>query len=102
MVLCSDTSTDMIDMCEMTVTSVKKVTSTNKLNIYPNPAKDVVNIVYNGNEALNLEVTDITGKKIMSQTLKTKTIDVTGLNQGLYFVRLYNQNNDFVQKLVVE
>ena len=101
-VLCSDTAIDMIDMCEMTVTSVKKVATTNQLSIYPNPAKDVVNIVYNGNEALNLEVTDITGKKIMSETLKTKTIDVTGLNQGLYFVRLYNQNNDFVQKLVVE
>lgn len=101
-VLCSDTAIDMIDMCEMTVTSVKKVATTNQLSIYPNPAKDVVNIVYNGNEALNLEVTDITGKKIMSQTLKTKTIDVTGLNQGLYFVRLYNQNNDFIQKLVIE
>lgn len=101
-VLCSDTAIDMIDMCEMTVTSVNKVVATNKLKIYPNPAKDVVNIVYNGNEALNLEVTDITGKKVMSQTLKTKTIDVSTLNQGLYFVRLYNQDDDFVQKLVVE
>lgn len=101
-VLCSDTAIDMIDMCEMTVTSVKKLATTNQLSIYPNPAKDVVNIVYNGNEALNLEVTDITGKKVMSQTLKTKTIDVSTLNQGLYFVRLYNQQNDFVQKLVVE
>lgn len=101
-VLCSDTAIDMIDMCEMTVTSVNKVVATNKLKIYPNPAKDVVNIVYNGNEALNLEVTDITGKRVMSQTLKTKTIDVSTLNQGLYFVHLYNQQNDFVQKLVVE
>jgi hypothetical protein len=101
-VLCSDTAIDMIEMCEMTVTSVNKVVTTNKLKIYPNPAKDVVNIVYNGNEPLNLEVTDITGKKVMSQTLKTKTIDVSTLNQGLYFVRLYNQSNDFVQKLVVE
>ena len=101
-VLCSDTLIDMIDMCEMTVTSVKKVNTINNLKIYPNPAKNTVNIVYNGSEALNLEVTDITGKKVMSQTLKTKTIDVSGLTNGLYFVRLYNQNDDFIQKLVIE
>jgi len=72
------------------------------LSIYPNPAKNTLNIVYNGSEVLNLEVTDITGKKVMSQTLKTKTIDVSGLTNGLYFVRLYNQHDDFVQKLVIE
>lgn len=101
-VLCSDTAIDMIDMCEMTVTSVKKVASTNQLSIYPNPAKTTVNIVYNGSEALNLEVTDITGKKVMSQILKTKTIDVAHLSKGLYLVRLYNQHDDFIQKLVIE
>lgn len=58
--------------------------------------------MYKGSETLNLEVTDITGKKVMSQPLKTKTINISSLNQGLYFVRLYNQNDDFVQKLVVE
>lgn len=103
-VLCSDTAIDMIDMCEMTVTSVKKVATTNQLSIYPNPAKTTVNIVYNGSEALNLEVTDITGKKVMSQNLKsnTKTIDVANLSRGLYLVRLYNQHDDFIQKLVIE
>jgi hypothetical protein len=103
-VLCSDTAIDMIDMCEMTVTSVKKVATTNQLSIYPNPAKTTVNIVYNGSEALNLEATDITGKKVMSQNLKsnTKTIDVANLSRGLYLVRLYNQHDDFIQKLVIE
>jgi PKD repeat protein len=103
-VLCSNDTIDMIDMCEMTITSVKKVSSTNKLSIYPNPAKDLLNIVYNGNETLHLEITDITGKKIMNQTLKTNTkiVDVAGLNKGLYIVRLYNQHDDFVQKLVIE
>lgn len=103
-VLCSNDTIDMIDMCEMTVTSVKKATSTNKLSIYPNPAKNLLNIVYNGNEALHLEITDITGKKVMSQTLKsnTKSIDVAHLSKGLYILRLYNQHDDFVQKLVVE
>lgn len=103
-VLCSNDTIDMIDMCEMTVTSVKKLATTNKLSIYPNPAKDLLNIVYNGNEALHLEITDITGKKIMSQTLKnnTKIVDVAHLNKGLYIVRLYNQHDDFVQKLVIE
>lgn len=103
-VLCSDTAIDMIDMCEMTVTSVKKVATTNQLSIYPNPAKNTLNIVYNGSEALNLEVTDITGKKVMNQSLKsnTKTIDVANLSRGLYLVRLYNQHDDFIQKLVIE
>ena len=103
-VLCSNDTIDMIDMCEMSVVSVKKVSSTNKLSVYPNPAKDLLNIVYNGNETLHLEITDITGKKIMSQTLKnnTKSIDVAHLKKGLYIVRLYNQHDDFVQKLVIE
>jgi PKD repeat protein len=101
-VLCSDTALDMIDMCELTVISVNELTSLNTIQIYPNPAKNTLNIVYNGSDVLNLEVTDITGKKVISQTLKTKTIDVSGLTNGLYFVRLYNQHDDFVQKLVIE
>jgi PKD repeat protein len=103
-VLCSNDTIDMIDMCEMSVVSVKKVTTTNKLSVYPNPAKDLLNIVYNGNEVLHLEITDITGKKIMNQTLKTntKSIDVANLSRGLYLVRLYNQHDDFIQKLVIE
>jgi hypothetical protein len=73
----------------------------NKLGvmIYPNPAQDNLNIVTNG--AFNkVTVTDFTGKIVY--TGNSKTIDISSLSKGVYFVNVEtNQgisNTKFIKK----
>lgn len=101
--LCSDDTINMVDMCNMTITSVKNVITTGLLNIYPNPASNEVTIRYNGNTAIKIEVTDITGKNVLTDTMNNniKTLDISNFNQGVYFIQLSNQETNYIHKLIV-
>ena len=56
--------------------------------MYPNPASSFVNVqVGAGNHTV--VIFDITGKALINQTATgTKTIDITSLNKGLYFLQV--------------
>lgn len=67
-----------------------------ELSLYPNPASDVVNVefVIERNEQISIEILDIRGR-ICITTVETGNaginlipLDVAGLNEGLYFVRI--------------
>lgn len=102
--LCSNDTINMVDMCKMTITAVEKVNFKNLLTIYPNPAFDVVNINYDGKETLTIEVLDITGKKIISENMSTifKTLNVADLQAGIYFIRLFNNDTNYIHKMIVQ
>jgi hypothetical protein len=83
------------------------------LNIMPNPAISNTTLEYTLQEEDNLEldVYDITGKKVWSQlfgqeaaTVHNQLIDIAGLhlNRGLYIVLLTNGNEVSSKKLLVE
>ena len=62
--------------------------------IYPNPARDVVNILpINGASFNNYKVFDITGKIRLSHTAADiHKVDVSELSRGVYFLQLDNYN----------
>jgi len=70
-------------------------TSAEKLQVYPNPAKGVVNIAYTlGNDATGkINVTDVTGKLIRVINLSANdnriSIDLGDCQDGIYFIHLY-------------
>lgn len=71
--------------------------SINKLNVYPNPANNIINISYCINELTQnttICLLDITGKQVFSQLINEKNgtiqLDALSLNSGFYFVRLSN------------
>lgn len=61
-------------------------------SIYPNPANDFLQIVINKNDINNysINIVDITGKQIISQSISNTTIDISLLTDGMYFVKLFN------------
>lgn len=74
--------------------------STNPLVLYPNPAQDIVSLKYDS-KINNIEVYDINGRSIAVASNPTNhTIDVSGLNAGIYYVHVYSNNNESVEKLV--
>lgn len=73
------------------------------ISVYPNPATDVLNVDYNGDEALSLIMYDMLGKEVISREAITEsiTLDVSTLTKGLYFCKLYNNNGLLENKSVV-
>ncbi|MDD4218509.1 MAG: MBG domain-containing protein, partial [Bacteroidales bacterium] len=61
------------------------------IEVYPNPAKDFVNIVVQENTLFGyLKVYDITGKIVIQQSLNdlTTSLDISNLKSGVYFIAL--------------
>lgn len=72
------------------------------LMVYPNPTNEILHLRTGKHiGVLSGCIFDNLGKKIKSFS-GTKTIDVSGLNAGLYFLQLKTTDGDFYEKIVVE
>jgi hypothetical protein len=60
------------------------------IKIYPNPSSSVINIDYTEN--LELTLFNILGQKVLSTT--SKTINISNLEQGTYFLSTKDSNNN--------
>jgi hypothetical protein len=73
----------------------------NALNVYPNPATDQLNVVFDANSASSVQLTDLTGKVVSIQTSKiganTISFDVANVNAGVYFVTIKNAAGNAAQ-----
>ena len=75
----------------------------NDINIFPNPVQTTLNIennIFDEIEILNME-----GKCVLEnnlQDVKKVKIDVSQLSGGLYFVKLSNNSQTIIKKIVIE
>jgi uncharacterized delta-60 repeat protein len=71
-----------------------------KASIYPNPAKDILNIEME-NEVKSVEIYSLQGQKVL--TSNAKNVNVSGLSKGMYLVRIEDENNAVAtQKLIIK
>lgn len=42
------------------------------------------------------------GKLLLRQHLQENTLDITGLKAGLYFIRLENETQSMIKKLIIQ
>ncbi|MGB1206191.1 MAG: T9SS type A sorting domain-containing protein [Chitinophagales bacterium] len=87
----------------------------NEISLYPNPAKNIVQLAYMINsfetlrtaKILHLDILDITGKIVAQQKLNANSannlfsLDISYLEKGQYFVRLQTEKMQLVDKLIV-
>lgn len=81
-----------------------------EMDIYPNPAKNVFYIEEKGNQARSVQMTmtDLVGQKVLDKQIvfgqgdKTKPVDVSGLQKGIYLVRISYENNTITKKLIIK
>ncbi|SFZ94091.1 Por secretion system C-terminal sorting domain-containing protein [Flaviramulus basaltis] len=70
-------------------------------SMYPNPAKDILNI--NFNRDLDAVILNTSGQKIMSRSINgQEAIDISNLSSGLYFVKLVADKNVITRKFIKE
>jgi hypothetical protein len=79
-----------------TEVSIPQQNMYNRINLYPNPTFDNINIDLNGIKADKIEIHDITGKLLSTYNLSSEQIQFfTGnLNAGLYLLKVYDGNQN--------
>jgi hypothetical protein len=77
------------------VTKASSFPLNNSINIYPNPAKETLNIDFSlKNEDLKVSVVDMLGKEIINENLRNQhtSLNIQNLSSGVYFVKVINGN----------
>ena len=85
-------------------TGVNSVLELNDINIsvYPNPVNNVVNIKVDNTDSFNIELFDMSGKLLLTQNGNTNltTLNVSDFSKGQYIVRVSQNNNIVIRKIV--
>ena len=84
-------------------TSVSSAAFSN-VNMYPNPAKDILHIDFGMLSNASLQILNLQGQVMLSKQLsgQTKELDISALPAGLYFVQLESEQHRFCRKLIKE
>lgn len=75
------------------------------LNVFPNPTSSNLNIEINSEKQSYLELVNLTGVTLKSFELPgngSKVLDVSKLTPGVYFVNVYNDENNISKRVVIE
>lgn len=92
---------DDIKIARVISTGVKTIAANDAISIFPNPTSGILNI--NAVEAnSSVEVINVIGEKVYTSSLVkgNNVVDLSGLANGAYFVKL-NSNNTITTKKVV-
>lgn len=79
------------------------------IDIYPNPAKDILNVQFhvNGNEDVKIALMDLSGRKIIDQKLSISDlhehrIDLNGMARGMYELIVEMDGKRQIEKVLVQ
>ncbi len=105
----SKDGTDVTGTLDMEVLSETSVIDFNhqqtEISVYPVPAESVIHIASAKAISGSLRLIDITGKTFIETELsesKIKTMDVSGLQSGLYFIQLTMSENTITKKIIIK
>lgn len=98
-----------IDQCTSTVTIIKAGVRVNTINstdfnIHPNPASEVLNIEHNG-PMMEVTIYNMLGtevRKYEMNSVTTGTVQLTGLNKGLYFIQMRDASGQVYTRKVIK
>jgi len=96
-------------MCSNT-TSIEENTAYHKLLIYPNPANDIIHVKfrfpqYLADAGAELHIYDLNSKLVISESYSLNTkeeqeINIAGLPQGIYILRLVSNDVTVTEKII--
>ena len=72
------------------------------LELFPNPANDIININLKNNISSNYEILDISGKVLLSDSFLNETqINSSDLKNGIYIIRVVNDFKSFSKRITI-
>lgn len=84
---------DFNNSASYSATKIISLSSTEKIAVWPNPAKDMINVQTNGYQtSVTMEMYDLFGKKMLTKSLQpgNNSINIAGLPAGTYIVHSQN------------
>lgn len=100
--ICMDTSS----CYNVVVSGINALNDDNTFEIFPNPASDYVVLKFNnlGNENLRLNIYNVIGELISSETLRQnqQQINVGDLSNGIYMIEIKSKERTEKQKLIIQ
>ena len=98
------TSTPMVRMNFDPSVGVNEVEDNHGLRVFPNPAKEVINISLNKEVSATITLLDVSGKVVRTQALNgiSTSINTASLNSGVYFVTINDGTSVSTQKVVIK
>ena len=108
-VICNSKSMNEINtysfygMFNVTGVGIDKIEKEYVISIYPNPAKAYFTVSLNNSKESYMQILDITGKLIHQEHFsKEINISTEKLEKALYFVKVKNNDNIIIRKIIVE
>lgn len=95
---------DDLTVTNMT-TSIEEISVSPEFNVFPMPANDELNLSWNFGSDVQAVVFDLSGKTVISQqfnALSTAKMDVSDLNEGIYFIQLSHDDINITKKIIVK
>jgi len=92
---------------KLTLTSVPGTEQEQLLQLYPNPATDLIHVVFDQNGPTDISLIDMTGRVIKSTRYRGAgftdySLDISSLNPGIYFVQVGTGVNSKVLRFIKE
>jgi hypothetical protein len=84
-------------------TSIHEKTVNNNISVYPNPAKDLLNII-SGENISNIKLFNEYGQLVMNSTVNgtSDIISTSALAEGVYYLRVETKKGVSTQKVVIQ
>jgi len=104
------TYTTNVELAHDIIIDINETLSSDHISIYPNPITNIANIEFNlfKRNEVNIAVYDILGKQIknlyqgeMMSGANNIQVDVSTLNEGVYFVKLQMNNQVITKKIMI-
>jgi hypothetical protein len=91
-----------LDLDSMISSTIEK--DIDKISVYPNPAANRLNLVFEDNMSKNLiaNIYDSKGSLVKSETMLDNEINITNLAQGLYLINIESEGKRYSSKFIKE
>ncbi|MGJ8743755.1 DM13 domain-containing protein [Polaribacter sp.] len=77
--------------------------SIDKISLFPNPAKNKIQLTSLGNISAEIRIFNVLGKQVLHQPKTTEqTIDISAFRKGIYLVKIDVDGKSKTQKLVIQ
>ena len=88
-----------------TTTAIKEAKTDMMISVYPNPVGDQLTISSNSAISGKLVIINSVGQSVYENNLneeRTKTLDLTGIPTGIYFIQIKNDNDILIQRKIIK
>ena len=100
----NETLTQGFQQAELILVSTRNLENHFQVSSYPNPFDQFINIKKDTNEELYVECIDMLGRTLHQEKLvdNVQSIDLSHLASAMYFLKVYDQNGQFINLIKIQ